>query len=159
MLELCRGKIGVNIELKYYGHDVRLEERVVEIVEAAGMANQIIVMSLKHDAIKKMKSLRPKWNCGLLMSISMGRLTKVDADFVAVNARFVTRKMVQQVHNSGKKIYVWTVDDLPTMSLMMNRDVDGILTNNPKLARELVHERASLSTSQRLLMELATALD
>jgi hypothetical protein len=26
VLDECKGKIGVNIELKYYGHDERLEE-------------------------------------------------------------------------------------------------------------------------------------
>ena len=34
VLSLCKDKVRVNIELKYYGHDKRLEERVVEIVEA-----------------------------------------------------------------------------------------------------------------------------
>ena len=34
VLETARGHVGVVIELKYYGHDDRLEDRVVEIVEA-----------------------------------------------------------------------------------------------------------------------------
>ena len=37
VLEVCRGKAGVNIELKYYGHDQALEQRVVDVVEAAGI--------------------------------------------------------------------------------------------------------------------------
>jgi glycerophosphoryl diester phosphodiesterase len=36
-LAACKGVSRVDIELKDYGHDERLEERVVELVEAAGM--------------------------------------------------------------------------------------------------------------------------
>ena len=36
VLALCRGRAGVVIELKYYGHQVRLEERVAEIVDRIG---------------------------------------------------------------------------------------------------------------------------
>ncbi len=158
VLELCKGKIGVVIELKYYGHDKNLEESVVKIVEDTATTHQVQVMSLKHDAVKKMKKLRPTWKCGLLMSVTMGNAAKVDADFVAVNARFVDRKFVQRMHAANKQVYVWTVNDLGTMSMMLNRDVDGLLTDNPKLARDLLAERKTMSTSERLLVELAYVL-
>ncbi|MEO2014867.1 MAG: glycerophosphodiester phosphodiesterase family protein, partial [Fuerstiella sp.] len=57
VLKVCKGKIGLNIELKYYGHDDQLEQRVAEIVEEHGMAADVIAMSLKVDAVTKMKQL------------------------------------------------------------------------------------------------------
>ncbi len=39
VLDVAKGRARVNIELKYYGHDQRLEERVVQIVEEMGMAS------------------------------------------------------------------------------------------------------------------------
>lgn len=53
VLETARGRAGVVIELKYYGHAVRLEERVAAIVESAGMADDIVVMSLSYDGIPR----------------------------------------------------------------------------------------------------------
>lgn len=41
LLELCRGRVGVIIELKYYGHDQQLEQRVFDIVEQAKMVDQV----------------------------------------------------------------------------------------------------------------------
>jgi glycerophosphoryl diester phosphodiesterase len=55
-LAACKGVSRVNIELKYYGHNERLEERVVEIVEEAGMADEIVTMSLNHDMVAKMEA-------------------------------------------------------------------------------------------------------
>ena len=84
---MCKGKIRLNIELKYYGHDERLEQRVVELVEAQGMESAIVIMSLKKEAVLKMKALRPTWTVGLLTSVAVGDITKVSADFLAVNSQ------------------------------------------------------------------------
>jgi glycerophosphoryl diester phosphodiesterase len=55
-------------------------------------------------------------------------------------------------------VYVWTVDDPATMSAMMGRGVDGLITNRPAAARAVLAERARLSPAVRLLVELAGVL-
>ncbi|QDV19102.1 Glycerophosphoryl diester phosphodiesterase [Gimesia panareensis] len=155
VLKLCKDKIGVIIELKYYGHDQQLEQRVADVVETEGMADQIMVMSLKPEGIAKMKALRPDWKCGLLLSVHAGDLENIKADFLAVNAKFATRSFVNRAHNAEKEVYVWTVDDPAQMLQMMNRGVDGILTNRPALAREVIHEREGMKPAERLLAEIS----
>lgn len=155
VLRLCRDKVGVNIELKYYGHDQQLEQRVVEVVESEGMADQVMVMSLKAEGIAKVRALRPSWKCGLLLSVYVGNLRDIDTDFLAVNSMFATRKFVRRAHKSEKQVFVWTVNDAPTISQALNRNVDGILTDRPRLVREVLTQRASMSTAERLLTELA----
>lgn len=156
VLEECKGKIGVLIELKYYGHDQELEQRVVDIVESLEMANDIMFMSLKLDAVEKMKALRPAWKSGLLMSVAAGDLKEVGADFLAVNAQFVDRSFVRSVHASDKNVFVWTVNDPITMSRMISRGVDGLITDRPALARSVLRQRAQLNPAERLLFELAS---
>jgi glycerophosphoryl diester phosphodiesterase len=158
VLDVCRGKVRVNIELKYYGHDQQLEQRVVDLVEARDMASDIVLMSLKIDAVKKVKSIRPDWKAGLLLSVSAGALKNIDADFLAVNARFANRSFIRSAHDSGKEVYVWTVNDAPTMSTMIGRGVDNLITDRPALARSVIEQRAQMSVPQRLLLELAGIL-
>jgi glycerophosphoryl diester phosphodiesterase len=158
VLDLCKGKVGVNIELKYYGHDKQLEQRVADIVRAHDMDSEVMAMSLKMEGARKMKSIRPNWKVGLLMSVSAGDLKKIEADFLAVNAGFVDRGLVRAAHNAGKEVYVWTVNDAPSMSNMIGRGVDGLLTDKPSLARVVLQERAEMSAPQRLLLELASLL-
>jgi glycerophosphoryl diester phosphodiesterase len=158
VLDACRGKAGVNIELKYYGHDEQLEQRVVDIVEAHDMASEVAVMSLKADAVKKMRALRPKWTVGLLMSVSAGDLKNIDADFLAVNASFVDRAFVRAAHATDKQVAVWTVNDAPTMSSMISRGVDGLITDKPALARSVLAQRAQMSPAERLLLGVAGLL-
>lgn len=158
VLQLCRGKIGVNIELKYYGHDQNLEQRVVDIVEAEQMVDQVMIMSLKPKGVAKVKKLRPDWKCGLLLSVQVGDLNNIDVDFLAVNAQFASRGFVNRAHAANKEVFVWTVNDAVTMSQMLNRRVDGILTDRPKLAQQVLAERADMSSSERLLTEISFLL-
>lgn len=155
VLSACKARIGVIIELKYYGHDERLEQRVVDIVEAHDMASHVAVMSLKADAVNKMRALRPDWKLGQLLSVSAGKLQSVEADFLAVNARFADRNSIRTARRSSKDIYVWTVNDAATMSIMIGRGVDGLITDKPALARSVLQQRAVLSPPERLLLELA----
>ncbi len=158
VLDECRGKIGVNIELKYYGHEDQLEQRVANVVESCEMASDVMLMSLKMAGVRKMKSLRPTWKVGLLMSVSAGSLKQVDADFLAVNASFASRGLLQSAHKNEKDVYVWTVNDAATMSAMISRGVDGLLTDKPALARAVLEQRAQMSGPERLLLELAGIL-
>jgi glycerophosphoryl diester phosphodiesterase len=158
VLAECRGRVGVIIELKYYGRDQQLEQRVIDAVEARGMGSEVAVMSLNHEAVRKVKSLRPGWKVGLLTSVAAGNLMRVDADFFAVNTSMATRRFIRSAHRNGKEVYAWTVNDAATMSTMMGRNVDGLITDRPALARSVLLQRAHMSVPERLLLELAGPL-
>ncbi len=155
VLELCKGRAGVFIELKYYGHDQRLEERVVDIVEAAGMESDIVVMSLKFGGIRKIRELRPDWRVGLLTATAVGDLTRLDADFLAVNAGLATAPFVRSTHRRAKNAYVWTINDRVEMARFVGRGVDGIITDEPAVLREVLATMSDLEPAERLLVELA----
>ncbi|MEH6592702.1 MAG: glycerophosphodiester phosphodiesterase [Halioglobus sp.] len=152
VLEEVRGRSRLMIELKYYGHDQRLEQRVVDIVESAGMADQVVVMSLKLAGVQKLQALRPDWTVGLLAATAMGDLSKVDVDFLALSGRMVTSRLIRRVQNSGKRILVWTVNDAPSMSRWISMGVDGVITDEPALARKVLVEREDMTTAERLMV-------
>ncbi len=139
---MCKGRCRVVVELKSYGHDERLEERVAAIVEAAGMENDCIFMSLDHDMVRKMKRLRPDWRSGVLVAKAIGDLTTLEADFLAVEAGMATPRFVRQAHRAGRDVYVWTVNYAASMLLAMGRGVDGLITDQPDLARRVVSSAA-----------------
>jgi glycerophosphoryl diester phosphodiesterase len=115
-------------------------------------------MSLELDQVKKMKSLRPSWTVGLLLSVSAGNLRASGADFLAVNGAFASRRFVRSAHLQGMKVHAWTVNDAATMSAMIGRGVDGLITDRPALAKAVLAQRAGMSPARRLLLELAGLL-
>jgi glycerophosphoryl diester phosphodiesterase len=158
VLEETRGQARVLIELKYYGHDQQLEQRVVDIVEEAGMVNDVAIMSLKHSGIKKFHTLRPDWVVGLLSSKAIGNLFDLDVDFLAVNMGMATPGFIRSAQLADKQVFVWTVNDLVSMSRMMSLGVDGIITDEPELARNVLTDRSKLSSIERLLIHTAVLL-
>jgi len=155
VLQLARGHAGVNIELKYYGHDEMLEQRVVDIVEALGMQDQVVVMSLKNEAVRKMRGLRPDWTLGLLTAVAIGDLTRADADFLAVNAGLATAPFVRNAHRAGKQVLVWTINDPITAAAMISRGVDGIITDDPAMGQRVKAAFNELTGMERLMVEVA----
>ncbi len=155
LLTVCKGKTKVVIELKYYGHDKDLEQRVLNLVNEHDMSSDVMYMSLNIDAVIKMKQLDPSCRAGLLMSLLGGKIEDTKADFLAVNAMFVNRSFIQRAHASGKDVYVWTVNDAVTMSRMIGNGVDGLITDKPDLARRVLAERSTLNPAERLLLELS----
>jgi len=153
-LAVCKGRARVVVELKSYGHDQHLEERVAAIVEAAGMADDCIYMSLDHAMIQRMKRLRPTWRCGVLVAKAVGDLTSLDADFLAVERKIATARFIRRAHRAGQDVYAWTVNDPAWMLAAMSHGVDGLITDKPDLARRVIARRAALSDGQRLLLAL-----
>ncbi|MEN8188254.1 MAG: glycerophosphodiester phosphodiesterase [Thermodesulfobacteriota bacterium] len=158
VLEAARGKARVLIELKYYGHDEQLEKRVAEIVEQTGMVDDVAFMSLKYDGIKKLRALRPEWKVGLLLSAAVGDLSKLDVDFFAVNLKMAKASFVRRQHKAGKQVFVWTVNEPLIMSRVMSLGVDGIITDEPAMAGEVLAQRGELSSGERLLVSGALLL-
>ena len=100
---MAKGELGVIIELKYYGHDRNLESRVVDVVEETEMSSNIKIMSLKRAGLSKAKELRPNWPHGLLNTTSIGDLTRLDLDFLALNSVAASWAMINSLHKQGMK--------------------------------------------------------
>jgi glycerophosphoryl diester phosphodiesterase len=158
VLALCKDRINIVIELKYYGLETQLEQSVADIVDTAGMSSQIVVMSLHYAGVQTMKSIRPEWRVGLLSSVAMGDVTRLEVDFLAINANFASRSFIRRAHRQHKKVLVWTVNDPVSMSAMMSKGVDGIITDKPLLASKILRERAELGVHERMMIQLASLM-
>jgi glycerophosphoryl diester phosphodiesterase len=158
VLALAKGRVGVIVELKSYGHNDRLEEKVVALVEAAGLEKACLFMSLDHAMVAKMKRLRPDWRVGLLAAKTLGDILTIPSDFLAVEAGMANARFVRKAHRAGRDVYVWTVNDPARILLTMSVGVDGLISDRPALARLAVTRRAELSDAQRFLVAILVRL-
>jgi len=130
-------KCGMDVELKERG----LETRVCEILRGCGATQSAIVSSFDWDQLKIVAQEEPALRLALLGEKAPPALLEAAAAMhaFAVAPRFdiADVALCAEAHRRGLAVYVWTVDDAPTMRRLAAAGVDGIMTNDPKRLREL----------------------
>lgn len=53
----------------------------------------------------------------------------------------VTEAFVERAHTAGRPVHVWTVDDPVEMRLLLDRGVDGLMTDRTDVLRDVLVER------------------
>ena len=59
----------------------------------------------------------------------------------------------------ARRCWVWTVNDPVAMSRLISIGIDGLITDEPAVARRILVERAELGTIERLLLHAAVLFD
>jgi glycerophosphoryl diester phosphodiesterase len=145
----------MDVELKSCGHNLRLEERVAGLVEAAGRQDEIVIMSLNHKMIRRMQELRPDWTVGQLTAVAVGDLPRFPADFLPLSSKLAAPSLIRRAHRQGREVCVWTVDDPQQMSRFVSYGADRLITNRREIARRVLARRLELNPTALTLVDLA----
>jgi glycerophosphoryl diester phosphodiesterase len=141
VLDYCRGKMKVNIELKV----TDIEEKVLKLAKERDMLSEIIVSSFFHGTLINVKELNEKVSTAILVSsLREGVIQYIrDHKADALNPHFelVTDELVTTCHQNGIKIFPWTVNDSLKMSALFDLDIDGIISDHPDIAIEVLKKR------------------
>jgi glycerophosphoryl diester phosphodiesterase len=156
-LDRARGRIGLMIELKYYGPDPGLAPAVVDRVRAHGMTDEVILMTLSTTAIEQLARIAPDLAIGYVSAAAVGDLTRLPVSFLAVARPAVTPRLLRSAADRNMAVHAWTVNRPTTMAELIERGVDGIITDDPALAVRVRDEMLELSTPARLLLRVRPA--
>ncbi|NFH68930.1 glycerophosphodiester phosphodiesterase [Clostridium botulinum] len=136
--------IKLNIELKPTGHENSFEKIVIDTINQKNFKNSCVVTSQEYGTLQRIKEYDQEIKTIYVMSIALGDITELtEADGFSVEASFITPRLVSMVHNSGKKIFAWTVNTRENMDKMIEMNVDNIVTDNITLAKAAVYESRS----------------
>ena len=147
VLELTQGKIKLNIELKPTDNGIALAKNTVRLIEKYNMVNDCVITSFSESALKAVKTYNQEIKVGYILSAAYGDFYDMkNVDFFSVNAAFLSKRTIDAIHNSGKRVYAWTVNNKESIKNLTNKGVDGIITDNPVLARETIYSRDTSET-------------
>ena len=151
-ISLVRGRMRLNIELKFNGHDERLVERVVEIVRREGFAEEAVITSLDYGALEDVRALTTAIPVGFIVASTISRITRLDVDLIAIDRRRATPSFIRATQRAGMEVHVWTVNDRAGMQRFIELGADNIMTDDPAMLRDLLAERAALSDPEKWLL-------
>jgi glycerophosphoryl diester phosphodiesterase len=141
VFKLCKGKIGVQIEIKQPG----LAKDVYELIMKYNMKKEVFISSFKHSNLSEMKKMDPEipiatlepstkgWFSALFsQSAFIQNAKKFQADAIHPFYRMISKKLVKWAKENNVKINAWTVDSPQVWDKLIEKGVSGIITNQPE---------------------------
>lgn len=161
-------RVNVETKFDVVRHDeVAPRERFAEVVVArtrqAGMVDRVSVQSFDWDVLDLVHAAEPGLALNVLTNIAHQEtglpgasawMAGVDIDdfagdvaaaaagrgYAALSPHraLVTPALVRSAHDAGLRVIPYTVDDVAEMSALIDLGVDGLISNRPDLAREVM---------------------
>jgi len=142
VLQTVNASIDINIELK--GEDtvpptLAMIQRA--ITELGYQESQFLISSFNHHLLHQVKQQQPQLKTGALTAcipLNYAEFAaKLDAYSINIDVSFINQAYVDNAHQRGLKVYVYTVDQQQDIKRMYQMGVDGIFTNYPAQSKSL----------------------
>ncbi len=141
------GKILFNVELTNSATPFdRLPEKVISLIVHRGIENDVLISSFNPIALIMSKRIAPEIPIGLLMRGSTRSLiNRMMRSWILYDCYHpawerVSQDMVDQERENGDRVRVWTVNSSEEMFRLVSIGVNGIITDDPALALDVLEE-------------------
>ena len=126
---------------------------LAEVITGMNATDRVCVTAFSRRRTRAVKRLVGDTLCtggataavlNLLTGAPLGRLGDVDVVQVPVRVaglEIVTPGVVRSAHRHGLHVHVWTIDDPAEMHRLLDLGVDGIMTDEPAVLREVFVQR------------------
>ncbi len=146
--------VGVNVEVKTQNSLIlddttrRLIDELTQLLENIGESREILVSSFNFQCLSYLREKSPDTPAGLLvweLNNDWESLIKevANSDFQAIHPSnaITSREFVAACKKKEIDVNVWTVNDEDRMGELIDFGVDGIITDFPDVALEVVANR------------------
>lgn len=142
-LKFCKGRLDLNIEIKYNGKNKGIVNKVVRAIREAGFEEHCVVTSMNYQFLEQIKKIAPEIRTGYIMTMTYGSISKVSAaDFFSVKYTYVDEKFVREAHALGKEVHAWTVNYRGDVKRMLDMGVDNVITDDPVMVRKVQNQES-----------------
>ena len=133
----------INVEVKI---NCCVNALVSEIQDCQHLANiaddQLIISSFHHPVLQSIKEAAPQWRYGALTAsyaIDKNQFaTNLGAWSVNLDLSIVDKTLIEDAHERGLKVFVYTVDEPVDLLELKHWGVDGVFTNKPSASRQVL---------------------
>jgi glycerophosphoryl diester phosphodiesterase len=102
------------------------------------MVEQCMIQSFSYKALEEVRKLNSDIMLGQILYAVMGNSNKLDVDFYTIKQSMLSDTFIENAHNNGRGVWVWTVNDELNIKEVLKFDVDGIITDYPKRVQDIM---------------------
>lgn len=145
VLQRVKGRCLVNIEVKGVDDVCLVKECINKAINLLNFTDeQFIVSSFNHHLLKEFKNIAPSIKIGALTAnnpLGHARFAQeLNAYSVNAEVSFIDRAFVSDAHSRGLKMFVYTVDEAEDFVRLQAWGVDGVFSNGPANAKQILTE-------------------
>ncbi|MEX2554450.1 MAG: glycerophosphodiester phosphodiesterase [Actinomycetota bacterium] len=125
------------------GHDpTEPAARIVAATLASGPPRRVVVSSFNPLALAVVRAISPQLRTAVLTSSAFDLASNLAAAVAGANeechvpAEILKPAFVQTAHDVGRRVIAWTVNDPETVLRCAEWGVDGVITDDPRMARD-----------------------
>lgn len=140
-LKASKDKIKLLIEIKVNGHEQKsMIPKVLQLIKENKMDKECIIASLNLSILNEVKKIEPKIKTCYLAAYKLDGFSKYkDVDILGLEAKLVNDGLTNSIHEQGKRVFVWTVDNVQQMTTMIKSEIDGIITDYPFKLNDIIN--------------------
>lgn len=156
VLKFCKGRLDLNIEIKYNGKNKGIVHKVVRAIRENDFSRHCVVTSMNYQFLEQIKRSAPEIRTGYIMTMTYGSIAGVEAaDFFSVKYTYVKEDFVREAHALGKEVHAWTVNHRGDVKRLMDMGVDNIITDDPVMVRKVQNQESGSKTGYLELLSYA----
>ncbi len=122
--------------------DPRFDEALIATFDACPDRTRLAVHAFDHRIVLRLTEKRPDLRSGILSASYPIDPLRMLGDAMAwvlwQDAGLIDEDLVTAVHSVGKLVYAWTVDEPDAMRRLLAMGVDGLCSNHPDRARQVI---------------------
>lgn len=137
----------VNIEIKDASNtppDANIVQKTVALVEELGMVQNVMISSFNHTYLQKVKAINPAIITAALVETAdpdpAALLRRIGAQAYNPSVKAITPAAIRPLREQGFDVYIYTVNDEPTLKALVAAGVSGIFTDFPQILKTLNHK-------------------
>ena len=151
ILNTAKDEINLYIELKGKSAGMQMANDVYQMLVERNMVNQVRIISLNANLITQVEKMHPDVETEYLCYIAYGQLESMEVDAIGLEEELATTKRIDNLHDAGKKVDVWTANSFGSIIRFMVSNVDGIITDSVQLAISIKDGKSDSPDFTRLL--------
>jgi glycerophosphoryl diester phosphodiesterase len=143
VLELTRGRIGIDLELK----DSECVAEVAELVREQALPGVVLLSSFSVRAVGELRDMDPKVQLALIWARPLGRggeselihtASSMGVTHLALHHRLMREQLLAHARDAGLGLLPWTVNGPRALRRCLGSDgVWGVVTDRSELALQL----------------------
>lgn len=138
-----KGKTKLLLEFKIHGKEnTSIVDKTIEVLEKEGILEETIFHTSEYALIEEFNEKYKDLSIGYVFigkigSLSAKKMSKMPVDFISAEQSLISKRLIREVHKSGKAVFAWTINDHYKAERLLQLGVDGIITDYPVEILEL----------------------